>query len=373
MRQFDLLYSLDLLPDMSHVGVCAMHLIVFARRRSFTTFILVLSLAIGGVLALSKVLTDSFPLLKTPKVYADSGSIAMRAEPLKGYLVGRFESYFQKQNEQTKQGHGHGKIVLTSPKRMDVTVTKSYVCQIHSRRDIKIPALKTGYLAEISVRAGQAVKKGDVMFKIGMAKPKAKADSAKAKSDLTNVIAPFDGIVGRLNEQFNNLVKEGDVLTTLSDNGVMKVYFNVPEIQYLEYMANRKQHEEDKFELVLANETKFPHSGKISAIDAEFNNETGTIAFRADFPNPDGLLRHGQTGIILIHGKLHGAIVIPIRSVFEILDTQYVYVVDKDDIVHGARSSPSAKWMTSMSSRKESVWATESFSRASDRFAPARR
>ena len=37
---------------------------------------------------------------------------------------------------------------------------------------------------------------------------------------------------------------------------------------------------------------QFPQPGKIGAIEAKFNNETGNIAFRADFPNPDGLLRH---------------------------------------------------------------------------------
>ena len=114
----------------------------------------------------------------------------------------------------------------------------------------------------------------------------------------------------------------------------MWVYFNVPEKQYLEYMANRKQHEEDKIELVLANADKFPQPGKIGAIEGQFNNETGNIAFRADFPNPDGLLRHGQTGTILIHRKVHDAIVIPQRATYEILDKRYVYVVDKDDVVH---------------------------------------
>ena len=49
---------------------------------------------------------------------------------------------------------------------------------------------------------------------------------------------------------------------------------------------------------------KFPQPGKIGAIEAKFNNETGNIAFRADFPNPDGLLRHGQTGTVLIHRKV---------------------------------------------------------------------
>ena len=93
--------------------------------------------------------------------------------------------------------------------------------------------------------------------------------------------------------------------------------------------------EEDPQNRTRAGERKkFPHPGKIGAIEAQFNNETGNIAFRADFPNPDGLLRHGQTGTILIHRKLHDAIVIPQRATYEILDKRYVYVVDKDDVVH---------------------------------------
>src|SRR5262249_3797093 len=55
---------------------------------------------------------------------------------------------------------------------------------------------------------------------------------------------------------------------------------------------------------------------------------------RADFENLNGLLRHGQTGNVLIHRTLNNAIVIPQRAVFETLDKLYVYVVDKDDVVH---------------------------------------
>ena len=129
-------------------------------------------------------------------------------------------------------------------------------------------------------------------------------------------------------------MKEGDALTTLSDNSVVWVYFNVPEQQYLEYMANRKQHEEDKIELEMPNHKTFPQPGKIGAIEAKFNTETGTIAFRADFPNPDSQLHHGQTGTIMIRRQLHNVIVIPMRATYEILDKRYVYVVNKDDVVH---------------------------------------
>jgi membrane fusion protein, multidrug efflux system len=99
-------------------------------------------------------------------------------------------------------------------------------------------------------------------------------------------------------------------------------------------MTNGKEYEEDKIELVLANQTKFPQPGKLGAIEAQFNDETGNISFRADFPNPDGQLRHGQTGTVLIHRKVHDAIVIPQRATFENLAKRYVYVVDKDDVVH---------------------------------------
>ncbi len=282
--------------------------------------------------------------------------------------------------EQTEQEHHT--IVVTSPKAEDVVTTEQYVCQIHSRRHIKVCALQSGYLQEVDVKEGQAVKQGDVMFKVvptlykarldaelaearlaqiefdntkrlyenkirvvsdqEVALAQAKLDKAKAKAKLaeaelnfTIVRAPFDGIVDRLEQQLGSLVKEGEVLTTLSDNSVMWVYFNVPEARYLEYMASRNQKQESQqIELVLANGSKFQYSGEIGAIEAKFNNETGNIPFRADFQNPDGLLRHGQTGTVLIHRTLHNAVVIPQRATFEILDKRYVYVVGKDDVVH---------------------------------------
>ena len=140
-----------------------------------------------------------------------------------------------------------------------------------------------------------------------LAKAQAKAKLAEAELNFATVKAPFDGIVDRLHQQQGSLVQEGDILTTLSDNSVMWVYFNVPEARYLEYMADLNQDKEDlKIELVLANGNKFQQLGKIGAIEADFNNETGNIPFRADFPNPDRLLRHGQTGTVLIQPRAEG-------------------------------------------------------------------
>jgi membrane fusion protein (multidrug efflux system) len=230
----------------------------------------------------------------------------------------------------SQNGQEHPKIVVTSPKVEDVIITLPFVCQIRAQRRIEVRALQNGNLNEIAVKEGQSVKKGDLMFKIVPTLDKPMPDA-----DWTNVTAPFDGIVGRLHVQQGSLIKEGDILSTLSDNSVMWAYFNVPEKNYLEYQVNRKQHEkEDKIELVLASGTTFPQTGLIGAIEAEFNNENGNLKFRADFPNLDGLLRHGQTGTIKIRRPLKNALVIPQRATFEILDKRYVWVVGEDDVAH---------------------------------------
>ena len=117
----------------------------------------------------------------------------------------------------------------------------------------------------------------------------------------------------------------------------MWVYFNVPERRYLEYMADPNNKTDLQIELVLANGKKFNQVGTIGAIEADFNNETGNIKFRADFPNPDRLLRHGETGNIRMKKLVKDALLVPQKSTFEILDHHYVFVVGKDEIIKQER------------------------------------
>jgi membrane fusion protein (multidrug efflux system) len=154
---------------------------------------------------------------------------------------------------------------------------------------------------------------------------------AQTHLGFTDLKAPFPGLVDRLHVRRGSLVDEGDLLTTLSDNSEMWVYFNVPERDYLEYASEEQPDELKTVELVMANGKVFEQPGRINAIEAEFNNETGTIAFRADFKNPKGLLRHGETGSIRMRRRVKGAVLIPQKATFEVLDHHYVLLVDKDD------------------------------------------
>jgi membrane fusion protein (multidrug efflux system) len=270
------------------------------------------------------------------------------------------------------------KFTTTTPQRKTVTLVQPYVGHINSQRHINVRALENGYLEAISVREGQFVKSGDLLFKVipvlhqkkvdvelaelkrarieydytqklrndqvvsqnevdvhklKLEKAQAQVDLATARLDFASVKAPFDGLIDRLLFQEGSLVLEGEVLTTMSDNRGVQVYFNVPESRYLDYMQDPHK-EVWKIELRLANGTIFPHAGELGAIEADFNNASGNIPFRADFPNPERLLRHGQTGTILMSRELKDALVIPARATFEVLGKRYVYVIDENNIAH---------------------------------------
>jgi membrane fusion protein (multidrug efflux system) len=270
------------------------------------------------------------------------------------------------------------KFLVTSPLKKDTTTTRQYVCQIRAIQHIELRALERGYLQKIYVDEGHNVRQGQQMFqimpliyqaeleksqaeanfaeieylntkaladsnvvsqnelKLAQAKlNKAKAELALAQTHLqfTQIKAPFDGIMDRFYARQGSLLEEGDLLSILSDNSKMWVYFNVPEAEYLDYKATENKDSMRKVELMMANHKLFDFPGVVETIEADFNNETGNIAFRATFPNPKALLRHGETGNILLTRPLHNAILIPQKATFEILEKKYVFVVNKDNVV----------------------------------------
>jgi len=93
----------------------------------------------------------------------------------------------------------------------------------------------------------------------------------------------------------------------------------------------------------LANNTVLPVKGTIETIEGEFNNETGNIAFRAKFPNGNGLLRHGETGNILMTIPYKNTIIIPQKATYEVQDRKYVFIVDKNNILHSKQIQISAE------------------------------
>lgn len=280
------------------------------------------------------------------------------------------------------------KFEVTSPIRMDTSITKDYVSQIRSIRHIELRAQERGYLQKIYVDEGQSVKEGQLLFKImpklyeaelqkaqaevnyaeieyqntkkladsNVVAPnelalaqatleKAKAELALAQVHLqfTEIRAPFDGIIDRFHVREGSLLDEGELLSNFSDNSHMWVYYNVPEAEYLEYKSQVQSNDAVKVSLLMANNKVFDQPGVVETIEADFNNETGNIAFRAAFPNPNGLLRHGGTGNVLMSVPLKKALLIPQKSTFEILDKRYVFVIDEHNVVRSRQITITAE------------------------------
>ena len=277
------------------------------------------------------------------------------------------------------EGHEAHIYKVTHPWKQDLKIGKEYVAQIHAIQHIELRAYERGYLQKAYVDEGQKIEKDQKMFQLmpllmeaeyekaraefdvakieykntsNLAKRKvvsanelalSKAHLNRAKAELklaqthldfTTIKAPFTGIIDRFHARLGSLVEEGELLTSLADNSQMWVYFNVSETDYLNFMGEKKNKISLPVKLILANGKEFGYVGKIDTIEADFNNETGNVAFRATFDNPDGLLRHGETGTVLLDDPVSDALVIPQKATFEILDKKYVYVVGKDHVVH---------------------------------------
>lgn len=267
---------------------------------------------------------------------------------------------------------------VTTTLQKDTIVTKDYVAQIQSVKNIEIRAQEKGFLQNIYVDEGQPVRAGQTLFRImpqiyqaeymkakaeveqaqielqnattlasndivsknEKAMAKAKLDAANAEARLaqlhlsfTDVKAPFSGIINRLPLKLGSLVDEGDLLTNLSDNGDVYAYFNVSEPEYLNYQTHISERGNQQVNLIMANGETFPQQGVIQTIEGEFDNETGNIAFRAKFPNPQKILRNGETGKIQMTVTLKNALIIPQKATYEIQDQTYVFVVDRNGTV----------------------------------------
>jgi membrane fusion protein (multidrug efflux system) len=285
-----------------------------------------------------------------------------------------------------------GKFPVTSPLSMDTTYTIEYVAEIQSLQNVEIRAKIKGYIEKIYVDEGRPVKAGQTLFSIGnkefnqellkakamlksaiaeaktaelelqnvktlsdknivskteLEKAQANLDAANARIDeakaneataninlsFSEIKAPFDGTINLIPFKTGSLIDEGTLLTKLSNNKEVFAYFNVSEKEYLGYTTQKENEEKNNITLLLANGQAHKYKGAVETIEGEFDRNTGNIAFRAKFPNPDLLLKHGSSGKVQLTNDIKNALIIPQKSTYEIQDKFYVFVVDANNVV----------------------------------------
>jgi RND family efflux transporter MFP subunit len=296
------------------------------------------------------------------------------------------------EKENTQKNETAQSYPVISPALIDTVYTKDYVAEIQSVQNVEIRSKTKGIIEKVWVDEGKFVAAGQTIYSINNSA--LRVELAKAESQIKTILAekktleielentkklvenkivskseqamveskiatndaqieeiktdiegiklqmsysqikaPFSGILNRHLLKTGSLVEENTPLTSISNNNEVFAYFNVSEREYLDFVAKKRTNNLEKVDLILANGENYPFKGIIETIEGEFNQETGNIAFRARFANPEKVLRHGATGKIRLNQNVKGAVIIPQKVTIEVQDKTYIYVVNAQNIV----------------------------------------
>ena len=168
--------------------------------------------------------------------------------------------------------------------------------------------------------------------KAGLAQAQAALASAKEMLSFCYVKSPAAGVVGTLPFKKGALVSSSNVLTTVSNNSSMEVYFSVTEKAAMQLQAAGLQ-SLPSVKLQLSDGNIYGHEGKVTKMSGVIDQTTGSVQLIALFQNPERLLKSGGSGTIIIPRQTTSAIIIPQACVSEVQNKKFVYTLDKDNKV----------------------------------------
>lgn len=277
------------------------------------------------------------------------------------------------------------------------TMQTTYPATIKGVQDVQISPKIAGFITQINVKEGQTVSAGQILFvidnatyqaqvrqaqasvntaqascntaklsyensqklyenkvigdfelqsatnqyeqaKAGLAQAQAALASAKEMLGFCYVKSPAAGVVGTLPYKVGALVSTVNVLTTVSNNSSMEVYFSLTEKDALAMSQNAGGQNVaidnlPGVKLQLADGSIYGHEGKVTKMSGVIDAATGSIQLIALFPNPEKILKSGGSGTIIIPKSNDSAIIIPQSCVSEIQDKKFVYTLGKDNKV----------------------------------------
>lgn len=291
-----------------------------------------------------------------------------------------------KKEEQPPQ-QGPMPFPVQTVERGDAVTYEEYTANLEGQQNVEIRPKVNGFIQKIYVDEGQTVRKGQLLFKletqtlnqdaaaakanvtaaqveVDRLKPlvdrkiisnvqleSAKARLAQAKAAYSSVAAdisygtitsPVNGIIGSLPYKEGTLASSTSEmpLTTVSDTKVMRAYFTMNEKQTIAFSRmfkgrtlQEKLKNTPEVTLLLADGSEYELKGRIETVNGLVNATTGTTDFRAEFKNPEAILRSGSSGTVRLPIEQKNVILVPQGAVFDMQGKQMIYVVNKDNAV----------------------------------------
>jgi membrane fusion protein, multidrug efflux system len=211
------------------------------------------------------------------------------------------------------------------------------------------PLVQNNVVSEYQLKAALAAKK---MAVANAAQARAGLSAEKINLGYTIIKAPVSGYIGRILKKQGSLVSPGDVeaLTKLSDVHEVYAYFSLGESDFIHFKSQNKGVSlNDKLKnlpavsLILPDNTVYPRKGRIDMINGSFDKTTGAITLRAKFPNPENVLRSGNTGKIRLQQQHNDVILIPQSATMEMQDKIFVYLLGDSNKISRQPISVTAK------------------------------
>jgi len=269
--------------------------------------------------------------------------------------------------------------------------TQEFSGRLEAIERVEIRSRVSGFITLVNFKPGSEVKKGDVLFQVDprpyqaeLARTEAAANAARAKADLaklelvrseklladkaiaqreydekssslkeldasaraaqaqadaarlnlsyTQVTSPINGRVSKAEITLGNLVDASAVLTSVVSTDKIYASFDGDEDTYLRVGALAQKGQPVAVKIGLANETGFPHEGKLEFVDNRLDPQTGSVRMRATFANEDKVLVPGLFARVQLGaaGEGKAAVLINERAVGTDQNRKFVYVVGAD-------------------------------------------
>ena len=210
--------------------------------------------------------------------------------------------------------------------------------EYESNKNLYEKQIVSNYMLESSLNAYKQAQATVSQAKASVSQAKTSVNRARVNLGFCTVTSPVSGVIGEIGVHAGDQVTPMTQLTIVSGNQKMEAEFSLPE-SVLEAGVSSGYTQSDKAKnianmpdvtFIMKNGTEYPHKGRISSLTGVVNATTGSLACKATFPNPDGVLYSGIQGTVVLPYSRKAVMVIPQSAVVKLQDKSLVYAVKPD-------------------------------------------
>lgn len=178
--------------------------------------------------------------------------------------------------------------------------------------------------------------------KANVGKATAEVGAARINLDYSLIKAPVSGSIGKISFRQGALLTKNQVqtLTVLSDIEQMYAVFSISEVEFRRFKTlypgstlQNKIAAVPPLSLTLSDGTVYDHEGMLESVSGGFDRLTGAVSMRAVFPNPEGMLRSGNSGKVGLRSRYEGVMLVPQSATAELQDKVFVFLLTKGNHV----------------------------------------